>query len=47
MNTKEWQGLSDYEIDHIAHINFTWEFSTSELEQFARAIEQALKNKNT
>ena len=45
-NNITWKSLTDYEIDSIAHKNFTWEFSSKELEQFARAIEKALKEKN-
>ena len=39
----EWQGLTDEEHDSIKHNyhNMTWT-----LEMFARAIEQALKEKN-
>lgn len=33
--------LTDHAIDAIAHLNFTWEFSSDELKQFARAIEKA------
>ena len=41
---KQWQGLTDEEHDSIKHNyhNMTWT-----LEMFARAIEQALKDKNT
>ena len=41
---KEWVGLTDKEHDSIKHNyhNMTWT-----LEMFAKAIEQALKEKNT
>jgi hypothetical protein len=38
----QWQGLTDEEIRHCLY-----EFNTQDFIQFARAIEQALKDKNT
>jgi hypothetical protein len=39
---KQWVGLTDFEIEDLYFDNF----SMSELKGFARAIEQALKEKN-
>jgi hypothetical protein len=41
---KEWQGLSDDEIDHISMHSIVGSFNTR---LFARAIESKLKEKNT
>ncbi len=42
----QWQGLSDDEIDALEHNDFTC-WGRDDLIVFARAIEQALKEKNT
>jgi hypothetical protein len=42
----QWQGLTDDEIDALEHNDFTC-WGRDDLIVFGRAIEQALRNKNT
>jgi hypothetical protein len=42
----QWQGLSDDEIDKIANLHLEYDMDLSKMDDFARAIEQALKEKN-
>ena len=44
---KEFVGLSDDEIDVIANSHLEYDMDLSKMDNFARAIEQALKEKNT
>ena len=41
-----WQGLSDDEIRAMANLHLEYDMDLSRMDDFARAIEQALKEKN-
>ena len=45
LEMKEWQGLNDAEIDNLLYDDFG--IDIDEWFKYARAIEQALRNKNT